>query len=153
MEKMLSLKLAITAAFSALCTFLGWKGILAVAWVIAMALDYLSGTIAACKTGEWSSATARSGLAHKGGMILVVAASCIADIVLYAVCTEVNIGFEWPVLIFPVVIAWYVVTELGSILENSVKLGAAVPEWLTKLLKIGLKAIDAAGEKVVPKDE
>jgi hypothetical protein len=31
-------------------------------------------------------------------------------------------------------------------LENAVKLGAAVPTWLTKLLKASLQAVDKAGE-------
>lgn len=51
-------------------------------------------------------------------------------------------------IILPLVLAWYIVTELGSILENAVKMGAVVPEWLIKLMKIGLRAIDEAGEKI-----
>jgi len=31
-------------------------------------------------------------------------------------------------------------------LENAVKLGAKVPDWLTKMLKISLKAVDKVGD-------
>jgi phage-related holin len=48
----------------------------------------------------------------------------------------------WPVLVLPLVLAWYILTELGSILENASKMGAPLPSWLMKLLKVGLKAID-----------
>ena len=53
--RMLEIKAAIAAAASAVGILLGWKGTLAIIWVAAMALDYISGTFAACKAGEWSS--------------------------------------------------------------------------------------------------
>lgn len=144
---LLSWKAAIAATFSAIGSFLGWQGILAVAWVVAMALDYLSGTMAACKSGEWSSAVAREGLWHKGGMIIVVIVASIADGIMALVCANIPIGITWPTLILPLVLSWYILTESGSVLENAVKLGAAVPEWLTKLLKTGIEAVNKKGEE------
>lgn len=138
--KLIEIKAAITALMTALGIFLGWKGIMIVVWLAAMILDYISGTAAACKAGEWSSAVAREGLWHKGGMILVVTVSAIADGVMVIICTNLpDIGIKWPVLVFPTVLAWYIITELGSVLENSVKMGAAVPDWLTKLMKVSFK--------------
>ena len=49
----------------------------------------------------------------------------------------------------PLVLAWYIVTELGSILENAVKMGANVPGWLVKLLKSSANLMDQAGEHTV----
>ena len=54
-------------------------------------------------------------------------------------------------IVMPLVLAWYIVTELGSILENAVKMGASVPDWLVKLLKISVQAIDKVG-KTIEKD-
>lgn len=147
-EKLMGFKAAMAAFFTALGAFLGWQGIMAMVWVCAMALDYLTGTAAACYAGEWSSKIAREGLWHKGGMIAVVIVAAIADGVMAVLCTNLPLALEWPVLILPLVLAWYIITELGSILENAVKMGAAVPEWLVKLLKAGLEAVkDAAGEE------
>lgn len=148
-ENLFAWKAAIVAFFTAMGSFLGWKGIMAIAWVAVMALDYISGTAAACKSGEWSSATARQGLWHKGGMILVVIVAAIADGVMVIICEHLPLGVAWPNIILPLVLAWYIITELGSILENAVKLGAAVPAWLTKLLKASLKAVDKTGETVM----
>ena len=142
------IKLGIAAFFTALSALLGWQGIMALVWVIAMAIDYLTGTAAALKAKEWSSAVARQGLWHKGGMIVVVLVGFIADCVMAIICEHIPIGLEWTSIVLPLVLAWYIVTELGSILENAVKMGANVPSWLVKLLKIGLKAIDDAGEKL-----
>ena len=142
------IKIGIASFFTALSALLGWQGVMALVWVIAMAIDYITGTAAAIKTKEWSSAVARQGLWHKGGMIIVVIVGFIADCVMAIICEHIPIGLEWTSIVLPLVLAWYIVTELGSILENAVKLGANVPSWMVKLLKIGLKAIDDAGEKL-----
>ena len=144
-ENMVTVKTAIVAGGTALGAFLGWKGVMLIAWVAVMALDYLTGTLAACKAGDWSSATAREGLWHKGGMITVVLVAAIADWVMVLAAEHIPIGIQWPGLILPLVLAWYIVTELGSILENAVKLGANVPSWLVKLLKISISIVDSAG--------
>lgn len=145
-EKLTTLKGALAAFCMSMGSFLGWQGIMALVWVAAMALDYLSGTMAACRTGEWSSAVARDGLWHKGGMILVVVVAAVADGVMAVLCANLPMDMAWPGVVLPLVLAWYILTELGSILENAVKMGAAVPPWLVKLLKAGIKAVEDTGE-------
>jgi len=148
-ENMMAWKGAMAAFLTAAGTILGWKGILLLAWVLVMALDYISGTAAACKEGQWSSAAAREGLWHKGGMIITVLAAAMTDWVLAVVSLYLSIGLKWPGLVLPLVTAWYLITELGSILENAVKMGARVPQWLVKLLKAGAELVDQAGEEAL----
>ena len=144
MEKNLTaLKTVLAAACTAVSAFLGWKGILALSWLAVMALDYISGTAAACKAGEWSSRRAREGLWHKCGMIFAVAVAGIADGVMVVIIGNIPaLGVQWPGLAFPLVLTWYILTELGSILENAVKLGAVVPQPLVNMLKTSLKAVE-----------
>lgn len=144
-EKLTAMKGAVAAFCMSLGAFLGWQGIMALVWVAAMALDYLSGSMAACRAGEWSSAAAREGLWHKGGMILVVVVAAVADGVMAVLCANLPMDMVWPGVVLPLVLAWYILTELGSILENAVKMGAVVPSWLVKLLKAGLDAVDSKG--------
>ena len=152
-ENLVTLKTAIAAAGTAMGAFLGWKGIMLLAWVAVMGLDYLSGTLSACREGQWSSAVARQGLWHKGGMILVVTVAAIADAVMVMMVEYVPIGLQWPGIVLPLVLAWYILTELGSILENAVKMGAKVPAWLVQLLKAGVELTDkAAGETASAKE-
>lgn len=146
-ENLLTVKTAIAAFITAMGAFLGWKGIMLLTWVLVMALDYISGTMAACKAGEWCSATAREGLWHKGAMILVVTVAAIADAIMVIIVEYVPIGLQWPGILMPLVLAWYIITELGSILENAVKMGANVPDWLVKLLKASANLVESAGDK------
>lgn len=145
-ENVITVKTTLAAVFTAVAAFLGWKGIMLLVWVGVMALDYLSGTLAACREGQWCSAVARQGLWHKGGMILVVTVAAISDAVMAMLITCLPLGDTWPGLILPLVLAWYIITELGSILENAVKMGANVPQWLVKLLKAGIHLTETAGD-------
>ena len=145
-QNLLQLKAALTALGVSLTAILGWKGILSLIWVIAMGIDYLSGTLAAMKNHEWSSETARSGLWHKAGTVLAVLAAALTDGVIYLIGEQLSLGITWTGLLMPLTLSWYILTEAGSILENTVKLGANIPNWLIKILKISLKSINAAGE-------
>ena len=146
-ERLFAFKAAIAAVCSALGAFLGWKGLMLLTWVLLMALDWLSGTFAAMKSGEWCSQKSREGAWHKCGAIVVVIVAIIADLIMQVICGNIPLlGIEWPAVILPLVLAWYILTELGSILENAIKLGANPPAMLTKILKGGLAAVEAVGD-------
>lgn len=152
-ENLMTAKSVLAAVLTAAGAFLGWKGIMLLIWVGVMALDYLSGTLAACREGQWSSAVARQGLWHKGGMILVVAVSAISDALMILLAGHLALSPAWPGLILPLVLAWYIMTELGSVLENAVKMGAMVPEFLVKLLKAGIRSTVEAGESALKESD
>lgn len=145
-EKCLTIKAALAAAVTAAGAFLGWKGVMLLGWAAVMGLDYLTGTLAACKAGQWSSAVAREGLWHKGGMIAVVLVAALGDWLMVLLGAYMPLGLNWPGLLLPMVTAWYILTELGSVLENAVKMGARVPHWLVRLLKAGVSAVDGKAE-------
>lgn len=67
MDRLTTIKAAVSAAAAALTAFWGWTGWLAAAWFLAMLLDYATGSAAALRAGTWSSRCAREGLWHQGG--------------------------------------------------------------------------------------
>ena len=126
-----------------------------VGWIGCMVLDYLTGSLAAAKEGEWSSGRAREGIWHKAGMIVVVAVSAGVDMLLSLVLAHlplVTLPFEYAGLVCPVVLVWYIVTELGSMAENAIAMGAPAPQWLIRLLAMSKSAVDMAGEKLGGED-
>lgn len=139
----LAAKAAIAAVCGAFTAAFGWLGWLVVAWAVCMVLDWLSGSAAAASRGEWSSAVARAGIWHKAGMLVVVVVAALTDAVLCIAVTNLpGLGLTYSSLILPVVLVWYIFTELGSIAENAAEMGANVPEWLLKLLAAGKSAAD-----------
>lgn len=142
-------KAALTAVFAALTALWGWFGWLTILWIGCMALDFASGVIAACKNGKWESKIARDGIYHKGGMVLTVGIAAAADILIGLIVNNVpaiSLPINYGVLITPMVMVWYVITELGSIAENVNKMGGNVPPWLLKCLASLQDATDAAGD-------
>lgn len=148
-ETMITAKAAIAAFFASIGTFLGWKGVMAVAWVLLMAMDWITGWTAAKKTGTWKSGIAKEGAYHKAGSIAIVLLAFITDFVMSIMLPHIPLlNIQWPEILVPLVLAWYIVTELGSILENAMKMGAPVPEWLVKIFDATLKMADNIGEEI-----
>ena len=101
------------------------------------------------RRGEWSSASARDGIWHKAGSIVVVLVAGAADLLIGTILTHipgVTLPFEYTVLLCPLVVVWYTLTELGSIVENAVALGAPCPKWLEKILAAVKDSVDKAGD-------
>lgn len=141
-EKAIEIKAAVVAAF-AFCTALwGWLGWAIIALGCCMALDYLTGTWAAIYNKEWSSAVARAGLWHKLGEAVALLVAIFVDIAISVILhiealgtiLAIDIPADIPKLFTLIVTIWYIFTELGSIIENAGKLGAPVPEWLSKVI-------------------
>ena len=151
-DNLVTAKASIAAFASAVFMFLGWRVIMLLVWCVLMALDYLSGTLAARQNGTWKSSMAREGIGHKAGMILIVVVCMIADFVIMLACENLPhdvINFHWPVVIFPLVTMWYILTEIGSIIENAMEMGAKVPVWLPKILNATLGTVDSVGENAI----
>lgn len=141
------IKAAVAGVCGAFTAAFGWLGWLVLAWVVCMAIDWISGSAAAAAKGEWSSATARAGIWHKGGMLLVMLVAFVTDSVLGIVVENLpGLGVQYTVLVLPVVLVWYIFTELGSIAENAADMGAPVPPGLLSLLAAGKRAAEQAAD-------
>lgn len=151
MEHINSFKAAVAAVVAALTALWGWFGWLIIVWLFCMALDYITGSIAAMKAGEWSSEKARNGLAHKGGCIAVVLIAAVLDLgigVIVANIPGITMPISYSVLVCPLVLVWYILTEAGSIIENAGKMGAEIPPWLRKAVSALKSGVDKTGDKL-----
>ena len=144
-EKAVEIKALITAVIAFFTALWGWIGWAVIVWISCIVLDYMAGTAAAKKRNEWSSKIAREGLWHKLGEIFAVLVAALCDIALTVILkgSGIQIGIDVGHIVTPVVLLWYIITELGSIIENAGKLGAPIPKWLQKSLKQYKDAIDA----------
>ena len=131
-------KCASVTAITVLAAIQGWIGWLIILYGVAMAVDWLTGTALAIKNKSWNSSKAREGLWHKCGSVFCVAAALMTDLLLGLVINNIpglQLSFSYSVMLFPLVTVWYILSELGSILENSAAMGAPVPPFLKSVLE------------------
>lgn len=155
MEKINTLKATVVAIFAGISACLGWFGWLTVTFVVCMTADWITGSATACKNGEWNSKRGREGLWHKTGSIIAVLVAAILDVVIGTVVNNIpgiKLPFSYTVLLCPVVMVWYILTELGSIIENAGKMGAPVPAFLKKAIAVFKGTVDAAGDRITSTD-
>ena len=154
-ERAKEIKAAIAGIFALMTALWGWVGWAVFVWLGCIVLDYLSGSAAARASGEWSSAQARAGLWHKLGEIFAVLVAALCDIALTVIVngSGVDLPIDIGPLVTPVVLLWYILTELGSIAENAGKLGAPVPAWLLRSLSKAKDDIDKKQDPEKPPDE
>lgn len=152
MDKIDTFKATIVAIFAGISSLLGWFGWLVVIFVACLVGDWTTGTMVACKNGEWSSKKSREGIWHKFGSIVAVLVTVILDIVIGMAINNIpsiTLPFKYTVLLCPIVLVWYIVGELGSIIENAGKMGAPVPSFLRKVIAVFKTTVDNVGDKIV----
>ena len=146
--KATEIKAALAAIVAFLTALWGWTGWAIFIWLACIFLDYVAGSLAAKKGGNWSSAIAREGCWHKLGEIFAVCVAALCDIALTVIMK--GTGFDIPIdvgpLVTPIVLLWYILTELGSIIENCGKLGAPVPKWFQDYVDKQKDKIDKQNE-------
>ena len=151
-----ALKAAVTGALAFLTGLWGWFGWLVVIWCLLMLADWLVGSALAAREGRWSSARLREGAWHKAGMVLVFFIALVTDWLIGLTLEQVpglTLPFHYSVLLSVLVLLWYILGELGSLAEHAVATGAAVPPWLLAVLAAGRRAVDEAGDKLLPQGQ
>lgn len=133
-DKALEIKAAVTAAIAFVTALLGPVGWVVIVWILSMLFDYLTGSAAALAAGDWDSAIARQGLWHKLGSIAAVLVAAMLDVAIGVILPQLGLEYTYTILT-PVVCTWYLLTELGSMIENIDKLGAPVPGFLRDAIK------------------
>ena len=92
----------------------------------------------------WSSKKGAKGIIKKVGYLCVIAVAMVVDYIIAKVSRTV--GFDVPVNVFfgLLVAVWYLLNELLSIIENAGRMGAPVPDWLSKYIAVLKDKIDNA---------
>lgn len=99
-----------------------------------MALDFLSGTIAAIGQHDWKSRIMREGLLHKCSLLLCVA----LGVVLNVGQRYLDMGIQIPV--YQCISGYIGLMEAGSVVENVCKANPELaPEKLKAVLGLGKK--------------
>lgn len=122
--------------------------------LLMMVVDYITGMLASMKEAVdhpgdaaygWSSAEGFNGIIRKVSICAVITVAITLDYVI-AVMTK-QLGVDPPKMAFIglLVIAWFLLNEMLSIIENAGRMGGDVPAWLAKYIAVLKHRIDEAG--------
>ena len=101
-DKAKEIRGVVAAAIGFLTALWGWAGWAVLVWAALILVDYI--------TGSW----------HKAGEIFAVLTAALCDIALKVVVegSGIQFPFDLPLIVTPIVLLWYILTEAGSIIEN-----------------------------------
>lgn len=152
---------AVTVALSWIAARLGVLFAPVILLMVMMALDYVTGMLAAKAEAiahpenpeyGWSSRKGILGIIKKIGYVFLVVVAVSLDHIL--VQAAAPLGFELPRAIFGLLVTvWLVLNEMLSIVENAGRMGAPVPPWLARCVASLKDKIDQEAEKEVEADE
>lgn len=154
-EKFSEIKAAVSLFLGTVSAALGWFGWLVMLYASCMVMDWITGSLAAKRNHEWKSSIARDGIWHKGGSITIVLVALIADALIGRMLNFIpglELPFSYSLMICPIVLVWYIVAEMGSILENGIKMGSEAPAFLRKIITLVQKSVDSAGNAMIAKE-
>ncbi len=163
MEK--TVKMAYTGLAGAISVIAAWLfarlGVLLyviITLAVMMCIDHLSGMMASKYEAidhpddpnyGWSSKKGAKGILKKVGYICVIAVAIVVDYIIMQVAETAGIEIKIKAIFGLIVTVWYLLNELLSIVENAGRMGAPVPDWLTKYIAMLKNKIDTqGGEKV-----
>lgn len=110
---------------------------------ILMIIDYISGMLASKKEAldhpndknyGWSSKKSAIGIYKKIGYIVTICVAVSTDFIIMQYLQEMNYEYSHDIAFGTLVVVWYVLNELLSIVENAGRMGAPLPEFLKKLI-------------------
>ena len=124
--------------------------------LVAMILDYITGMLASKKESinhpddpayGWSSKKGAQGIIKKVGYLCVIVVALMVDYIILNVSG--TFGFQVPEQAFfaLLVAVWYFMNEVLSIIENAGRMGAPVPDWLSKYIAVLKSKIDSKGQE------
>lgn len=116
-------------------------------------VDFFYGWLKGKQTGTINSAKGAVGIMKKVSYWVVIAMAFGVAQVLIDFGTVIDAPLGFLHLIGWFTLGVYILNELTSIVENLVVLGYEMPEIFVRGLNAARKAVDAAGNKIIPKEE
>lgn len=128
-------KILIAAVLAALGAYLQQLAAPLIVLIVVMVLDYISGMIAAVKTGTLDSRIGIMGIIKKVSYLLIVAVGMVLDYLIQLLGGKFGLSLEGTYFVGLLVIIWLIINECISILENTDEAGGPVPPFVAELLK------------------
>lgn len=120
-----------------------------------MIADYLTGMLASKREAidhpddpayGWSSSKGTIGIIKKVAYMFVISVAMGFDFIIRKVVSGLGWQLDFKAIFGLMVAVWYLFNEMLSVIENAGRMGAPVPDWLTKYISMLKNKIEKKGE-------
>jgi toxin secretion/phage lysis holin len=110
-----------------------WFGFMLFSLILLLIIDCLTGFIAAIKNGQLSSGKMRSGLFKKFVAMALLLVTMLVDSFLGKLINGFfSLNIKSPLFFTVLFLIYMMIMEIVSIIENLIKIGVPVPEFIKK---------------------
>lgn len=82
------------------------------------------------------------GIYKKVGYVITILAAISTDYIIYELVGEIGIDYQGKTIFGLLVVVWFLINEILSILENTGRMGAILPTFLKNILSELKKEVD-----------
>lgn len=129
------LKTSISAAAGAFVAYFNVLLVPLVILIAVMLIDWFTGLADARVKCEINSRIGVIGIIKKVGYLACIGVAGVVDYLIGTALVQIGIEFKLTYCFAMIVIIWFIVNELISILENLSSIGVPMPGFLVKLVK------------------
>ena len=142
-NRIIFLKTLFTGCCTLLANQFGIIGPAMLLFIFLMAIDYISGMLAAKtealthpgnKRYGWSSKRGLIGNYKKIGYILTVLVALCTDFIIFTLLENIGVHYNTGTLFGLLTLIWFIINELISILENTGRMGVKLPPFIINVL-------------------
>lgn len=127
-------KLTFAAIVGGLSAYLNIMAVPVIVLLVVMIIDYATGMCKAWINASLSSRIGLIGILKKVGYLLVVCTAGVVDWLISSGLDKIGIKIDVGFYIGVIVVIWFIINELISILENLAIIGVPLPKFLTSLI-------------------
>ncbi len=127
-------KLTFAAIVGGLSAYLNIMAVPVIVLLVVMIIDYATGMLKAWINASLSSRIGLIGILKKVGYLLVVCTAGVIDWLISSGLDKIGIKIDVGFYIGVIVVIWFIINELISILENLAIIGVPLPKFLTSLI-------------------
>ena len=147
-----------SAALSVLALLLSAFGLIApsaIVLAVVMAMDYITGVMAAVIYKKNHAADPNAGISSRNGMLGIfkkigylfgIGIGLCLDWMVYTTADQFNLGFKTGTFFGLLICVWFILNEILSIIENLDEIGVTLPSFVMKVVQLLKRRVEAQGD-------
>lgn len=132
------IKKTIIGIFAAISATLGWIGWLVILCFSSMTIEFITKIVVDINKHKCKFGRIRKEIFKKLGSIFIILLSVLIDWLFFITISYIDLfeSISYTGFVFPLVLIWYTLAEIGAIVKHTKEMGTSIPSPLIKYLAV-----------------